>query len=284
MLQLSHIRIRDPFVLLEDDTYYMYASAANAGPVEREGFNVYRSQDLQNWEGPFRVFDPAPDFWADRDFWAPEVHKYKGRFYMFASFKAEGVHRGSQILVADSPMGPFSPLSDGPITPAGWDCLDATLFVDKDGRPYTFYCHEWMQITDGTMVCQKLTDDLTAPAGEPVTLFKASDPDWSIPYERDCYVTDAPFLHWTTDGRLLMIWSSYGKKGYVQAQAESLTGKPEGPWKQLSPIFMEDGGHGMIFTDKAGKRRLALHQPNGGNLERARFFYLVEKEGRLAAE
>ena len=73
-------------------------------------------------------------------------------------------------------------------------------------------------------------------------------------------------------------------EGRGKAQAESLTGKPEGPWKQLSPIFMEDGGHGMIFTDKAGKRRLALHQPNGGNLERARFFYLVEKDGRLAAE
>ena len=40
----------------------------------------------------------------------------------------------------------------------------------------------------------------------------------------------------------------------------------------------------MIFTDKAGRLRLALHQPNGGYLERAKFFYLVEKDGILAAE
>lgn len=283
-MQLSEIRIRDPFVLLQGDTYYMYASAANAGPVEKEGFNVYTSGDLENWEGPFRVFDPPAGFWADRDFWAPEVHKYKGRYYMFASFKAEGVHRATQILGADSPMGPFSPISDRPATPADWDCLDGTLYVDPDGQPYIFYCHEWMQITDGTMVCQKLREDLTGPAGEPVTLFKASDPDWSIPYERDCYVTDAPFLYRMGDGKLLMIWSSYGKDGYVQAQAESLTGRPEGPWRQLPPIFTKDGGHGMIFTDKAGARRLALHQPNGGYLERAKFFYLYEEDGRLKAE
>lgn len=283
-MQLRDIRIRDPFVLLEGDTYYMYASAANAGPVEREGFNVYTSRDLADWDGPFRVFEPADGFWADRDFWAPEVHKYKGRFYMFASFKAEGAHRGTQILASDSPMGPFSPISGGPVTPVGWDCLDGTLFVDRSGQPYIFYCHEWMQITDGTMVCQKLTADLTAAAGDPTTLFKASDPVWSIPYERDCYVTDAPFLHWTSEGKLLMIWSSYGTEGYVQAQAESLTGRPEGPWKQLPPIFTKDGGHGMIFTDKQGALRLALHQPNGGNLERARFFYLRETDGRLTAE
>lgn len=42
--------------------------------------------------------------------------------------------RGTQILRADKPEGPFVPLSDGPVTPADWECLDGTLYVAADGR------------------------------------------------------------------------------------------------------------------------------------------------------
>ena len=53
---------------------------------------------------------------------------------MFASFKAAGVCRGTQILVADHPKGPFVPHSDGPVTPRDWECLDGTLYVDPGGK------------------------------------------------------------------------------------------------------------------------------------------------------
>ena len=83
------IHIRDPFVLVYNDRYYMYGTrGANFGQGTG-GVDVYIGTDLENWEGPFEIFRPEVGFWADKNFWAAEVHYYKGKFYMLASFKAE---------------------------------------------------------------------------------------------------------------------------------------------------------------------------------------------------
>jgi len=51
-----------------------------------------------------------------------------------------------------------------------------------------------------------------------------------------------------------MLWSSYGKGGYVQTVARSESGKLAGPWEQLEPLLgndlvrgANDSGHGMLF-------------------------------------
>src|SRR5690625_5045133 len=99
IMKLEDIRLRDPFILPveEEQVYYLYGT--NCGNVPGNAFPAFRSKDLKHWEGPFTVFSPEKDFWADRDFWAPEVHVYDGRYFMFASFKASDGPRGTQILV-----------------------------------------------------------------------------------------------------------------------------------------------------------------------------------------
>ena len=117
------IHIRDPFVLpvAVEKQYYLYGTNGPESWTQfASGIDYYTSSDLQSWEGPFPAFRPPAGFWADRNFWAPEVHVYRGRYYMFISFKAEGVCRGTQILASDSPRGPFLPISDGPVTPRDW--------------------------------------------------------------------------------------------------------------------------------------------------------------------
>lgn len=68
------------------------------------------------------MFESNPDFWADRQYWAPEMHKYGDKYHMFASFCAEGKHRATHILVSDAPDQRFVPLTKEPITPRKWDC------------------------------------------------------------------------------------------------------------------------------------------------------------------
>ena len=148
------------------------------GPRSAVGFDCYISADLQTWEGPFPVFRPPAGFWADRNFWAPEVHAYHGRYFLFASFKAKGICRGTQILVADSPRGPFHPVSAGPVTPPDWECLDGTLFVAADGNPWMVFCHEWVQVGDGEICALPLSEDLASAVGEPIVLFRASQAPW----------------------------------------------------------------------------------------------------------
>ena len=173
MLTTSEINIRDPFVLLDGDTYYLYGTrgATCWGPAT--GFDVYASSDLRDWDGPFPCFENDGTFWADRNYWAPEVHIWQGKYYMFASFKSETRRRGTAILRADSPMGPFVPWSDGPVTPTEWECLDGTFYVDHKGNPWIVYCHEWIQAGDGEIRAARLAYDLKRTEGEPVLLFRA---------------------------------------------------------------------------------------------------------------
>ena len=46
-------------------------------------FSVYVSKDLENFEGPFIVFDgKETGFWATHDYWAAEVWQYNGKYYL----------------------------------------------------------------------------------------------------------------------------------------------------------------------------------------------------------
>ncbi|WP_050180596.1 glycoside hydrolase family 43 protein [Domibacillus robiginosus] len=279
-MKTSDIRIRDPFVLADHQTktYYLYGTTdENVWTGPASGFQVYKSGNLQQWEGPFEAFRPQPDFWANQHFWAPEVFEWQGSYYMLATFKSEDRCRGTQVLKAESALGPFKPLTDGPITPEGWECLDGTLFVDKNEVPWMVFCREWLQIEDGEMYAMPLSMDLQAASGEPILLFTASQAPWTKPVRETNYVTDGPFLYEIENGGLEMIWSSHSEKGYAVGVAKSVSGAVEGPWvHEEKPLLDEDGGHGMLFRDFAGERRLAIHTPNKSPNERAIFLKVKE--------
>ncbi|MEM7132251.1 MAG: glycoside hydrolase family 43 protein [Chloroflexota bacterium] len=291
MLKTEQIQIRDPFVVPHavDQRYYLFGTTdKNAWSGPATGFDCYHSTDLQTWEGPLPAFRPPAGFWSTENFWAPEVHHYQGRYYMFASFKAPNRYRATQILVSDKIAGPYAPLSDGPITPAEWQCLDGTLYIADDGKPWIVFCHEWVQIHNGAMIAMPLSDDLKEAAGRPVHLFSASEAPWvkrsGWPKQGDVhqfptYITDGPFLYRTRKGRLLMLWSSMGNKGYAMGIARSEMDTITGPWHQEpEPLWAEDGGHGMLFQAFDGRLFLTFHRPNQTPDERA-VFLTVEDTG-----
>ena len=285
MMKRNEINIRDPFVLVHEGRYYLYGTrgATCWGPAD--GFDVYTGTDLEHWEGPVECFHNDGSFWADRNYWAPELYAYQGAFYMFASFKNDRVRRGTAILKADSPLGPFRPHSRGCVTPAEWECLDGTLYVSPEGKPYMAFCHEWVQAGDGEVCAIPLTDDLKAAAGEPFLLFRASEAPWCrVVYHSSgiagC-VTDGPFFWRTRKGTLLCLWASFSQGGYTEAVAVSDNGDITGHFTQTTPLFMDDGGHGMIFRGLDNQLYLTLHSPNEHLLERPFFYPVREEEGRL---
>lgn len=268
-ISAKDIQVRDPYIVpdREKGVYYLFGTTDKdpwVGPGE--GFQVYESRDLENWSEPKWAFRPQPGFWATKDFWAPEVHFYDGSWYIFATFKAEGFRRGTQILKSDCVTGPYIPITERPVTPADWECLDGTLHVDEEGNPWIVFCHEWMQIQDGEVCAMPLSRDLREPVGEPVTLFRGSEAPWQAWV--DNYVTDGPFLYRGGDGSLKMIWSSFSSKGYAVGVATSLTGSILGPWEQQAEPAFEGGGHGMVFDTFDGKTYLSIHSPNETPMER----------------
>ena len=289
-IHIDSLCIHDPCILADSVTglYYAYGNYSPKKkwhyvkfPFNRGGVQAYMSKDLQNWSLPRQVFTVPDNFWADSldAPWAPEVHFYNNKYYLFVTFnkwdsimdsrpnRPKITWRASQILVADSPLGPFEPFHNKPTTIDGEMTLDATFYVE-DGQPYIVYCHEWVQIGPGEMKAAKLSPDLSETIEAPFTLFSASDVSWnkdSVNYRGTRYygsVTDGCYFYKTKNGTLLMLWSSWHKtRQYAQAIAYSESGSIKGPWKHLEePILMDDRGHGMVFKGFDDKLYLSLHR------------------------
>lgn len=293
--KLADVRMRDVCILADEKTKTYYAISSGRAAA-KEGFRnaavrAFKSKDLINWEGPHTIFQTPSDIWGDVNIigiWAPEMQIYKGKYYLFLTFDTDAklgeqwrdwlprVRRASQILVADSPLGPFKPFSNKPTLPADMMTLDATLWVE-DNVPYTVFAHEWVQIKDGTIEYVRLKDDLSEIVGEPKKLFDGSDAPWARKSpEWSCWVTDAPYLYKSKSGKLFMIWSSFSKTGYTTGVAVSESGKLAGHWKQKAePLYADDGGHAMIFKRFDGQLMLVLHSPNK-NTERAKMFEIED--------
>jgi len=283
MILREDLHIRDPFVLTFEGKYYLYKSNYGENEEGILGIEVCVSDDLEHFEDPVVVFKRPEGFWATKDFWAPEVHYYNGNFYLFVTFNADDAHRGTQILKASSPFGPFVPHSDCAVTPRDMECLDGTLYIDKKGTPYIVFCNEWTQVTNGRMYYAELDSELKFIVGEPKLMFTAQDYPFVRPISRGGYVTDGPFMHRCENGDLIMLWSSFGEKGYFEGVLKSDNGEIDGKWIAQKSIFEENGGHGMLFRDFEGNLKLSLHYPNSPRgTERFIYYNIKEENGNLS--
>ncbi|MHB8127368.1 MAG: glycoside hydrolase family 43 protein [Mobilitalea sp.] len=291
---ISNIIISDPFILSDQATHKYYTYAAdflglpNTQPKTKgNGFYALVSEDLLHWSNPILVFEQG-DFWGGLDYWAPECHLWKGNYYIFSTFRAEGTYRACQCLVADSPLGPFRPMKNEPVTPKGWQCLDGTLYIDKAEKPWMVFCHEWVQVYDGQVAAVPLSDDLSEAIGDPIILFRASDAPWGGNFVKKSEkshngnVTDGPFLHRMKNGTLIMLWSNFTNDGYATGYARSAWGEIQGPWiQEANPLYALDGAHSMLFYTFDGQLMMSLHSPNAHTKKRILLFQMVEDGDRL---
>ncbi|MEU5872342.1 glycoside hydrolase family 43 protein [Glycomyces sp. NPDC047369] len=300
-LRLPDMPLHDPYVVADADTglYHLFTSNLDSSGTPGVGTMAYRSRNLRDWAEPVPVFlvadEEAP--WARHGAWAPEVHRWNGRWYLFTTlhnadaplpipqpgeygtpFPVANYRRSTIVAVADALTGPYRMLHPGEtVLPAELMTLDGTLYTDDAGTPWMVYANEWLQRIDGTIEAFPLTEALDAVAGDPVVLFRGSDASWltrelpaGVPHQIAPYVTDGPQLHRAPGGALVCLWSTYEKNrltaggidgDYVQTWAVSPSGRLEGPWEQREPLVRADSGHGMLFTAFDGTLMLVLHRP-----------------------
>ncbi len=295
---------RDPFLFYDNGTYYIYTTTGNNSKPWRMWKNT-QGLNSDTWEGPFYdIFELPADF--NGHAWAPEVHKYNGSYYMFATYRSDNklndyTNHGVAIFKADSPEGPFKLHSDGWITykkwsdevdGTKWDTIDGTLYIDADGQPWIIFTHEHTSMPDGngSFMAAKLSADLSEIISEPFDLFYAKDPDW----EGDG-ITDGCFPYVTEDGDLLIMWSNFTSEdySYVLAFARSSDGTLYGDWSHDEQMLYNEymtgvdsgGGHGMIFTDVDGQMYICCHSPTAnipeGERELVTLFPVIERNGQL---
>lgn len=274
-MKKEEIHIRDPFIYVENGIYYLLGTTGDDPWGKASTLMLYRSFDSVEFETvgcmvDYSILDGYTNVWA------PELHKYDGKYYLIVSLYREDLGRGSIILTANGLQDKFVFLTGEYITPTGWGCLDATLFVYCD-TPYLCFSNEWMTpITgdgDGALFLAELSRDLTKTISKPRKIVSGKYCGFSEQVSRGDvvgYVAEGPWLY-EKDGNVVLLWSTFTKTGYSVVKSVCKGGL-SGEFEFEKLVFKENGGHCMRFTDLQGRAHVVLHQPDTTPSERMKIF------------
>jgi beta-xylosidase len=277
----------DPYVLRDKGKYYMYGTGSEA----KNGFAAYSSTDLVNWKHAGQVYYASNvNGWSDSTaawdgaYWAPEVYKYQGKFYMFYSAQwkqnpnkeLENFRIG--VAVADSPTGPFVDLTSQPIFDPGYPIIDANVLFDSTGKIYLYYsqaCYKhpvesevaawarqkgWFDVIEESWVYGvELKPDFTGVIGEPVLQLRPpvtmddKQAEWEsrsvTSREVNRRWTEGSFIFKNRDTYYMMYSANYfGGKNYAVGYATSES--PLGPFTKASnnPVLQRNTEEGGVVT------------------------------------
>jgi len=146
--------LRDCQIIKEGEWWYMTGTAHPFWEHEEKdgdlnnGVPLYKSKNLLEWEFvKYIVERPDASKWYYRRFWAPEIHKIRGKFYV--TFNCRNADKGYDwqhigYAVSDHIEGPYTVVTeDEPLARGN----DLTLFEDDDKKVYAFW-HNVLE--DGT--------------------------------------------------------------------------------------------------------------------------------------
>ena len=144
----------DPSILKEGRDYFLTFSSFDAYP----GLVIWHSRDLVNWQ-PLNAALRTPI----GSVWAPDLSKYKGRYYLYIPARTPG-RNSIYVITAEDVRGPWSEPVD--LNLPGH--IDPNHVVGEDGTRY-------LALSGGDLV--ELAEDGLATAGAPKHIY---DP-WRYP-------------------------------------------------------------------------------------------------------
>ncbi len=265
--------IRDCQILRDGDWWYLTGTASSFGLGADKGLNpgvpLYKSKNLLEWQFiKYIVQRPDSSKWYYERFWAPEIHKIKGKYYATFNCRNERLGYSWQHIgyaVSDHIEGPYKVVTeDKPLARGN----DMTLFEDDDSRVYAFWHNV---LDDGTFWLGGSEIDLESGK------FVSSKPFQSIQTGRVAYEKDAQgniktvfrygrnerkiktFYEWDSQGiegafiikrnGIYYLFYSSWTRGYEVGYATATNIK--GPWKKgtENPIY---GGIEKELSEKRG--------------------------------
>ena len=152
--KLDSVPLPDPFVFVEDGTYYIVGTSDRDGNV----IDCYTTEDFVNYERHTAIYNPESiGSWesANAAIYAPELYCFDGLYYMYYSANDRSGIRRNSVVVADNPLGPYKAIQNNTVNGlaepvfldknSSFGVLDATVFTDDDGEMYMYYsvsCNE----------------------------------------------------------------------------------------------------------------------------------------------
>ena len=254
--------LRDPCIIREGDTYYlvftMYPFRSREELRLHEpnqggspGIALYSSCDLKSWKFENWLVKSAdlPETCPYKNrFWAPEIHKIAGRFYLI--FTADnwlqneynpagrwGTAGWAFVGIADKITGPYERIT----WLQGAGC-DTTLFGDSDGKTYAFIPRGNIDVQEVDLLEMKLI-------GKPQRIVNADNADIGIaakpeylegPWAEKIGAKYELFYAAIHRDKSLPDWLGYWT-GVATAD------HPLGPWKKDPRGRVMLGGHLAVF-------------------------------------
>jgi xylan 1,4-beta-xylosidase len=251
---LANIKMRDTYITLGGDgNYYMTGSTGDEVWKYNDGIELWRSPDLKKWDYVGLVWSFAKDATWQKDWhysqrpvraiWAPELHYIKGNYYLTISMPPG--NRGILKSSTGKPEGPYvNALPNDGYFPGE---IDASLFVDDDGKIYMVYRGLWIV---------RLKDDLSGLAEEPRhPLFPNPDldpkhhsPSCATQHECKDIGVEAPFL-FKKDGKYYFTAADRYEGRY--SSIATVSNNIYGPYEMRHEAVPCAGGTNY-FKDKEG--------------------------------
>jgi beta-xylosidase len=211
-----------------------------------------------NWEHVGNIFEHRPD-WAVGNFWAPELHEHKGKFYVYYVGRKRGGPLSIAVATSDQPTGPWQ--DHGPLIGQDAGSIDAFPVVDTDGTSYLIWKEDGNSRKQPTPLwISKLSDDGLKLVGEMKEVFR-NDTAWENNLVEGPAVIrrgDYWYLFYAANaccGRAC----SYG---VGVARTKNLFG----PWEKNpgNPIILGNEtwrcpGHGTLVRDREGRDWFLYH-------------------------
>ncbi|MDP4261250.1 MAG: arabinan endo-1,5-alpha-L-arabinosidase [Bacteroidota bacterium] len=142
------IRVHDPVMIKQGGIYYIFHTG--------KGISVKTSTDRITWKRAGSVFPPngLPEWHKkeipeqDGSLWAPDIHYYKGKYYLYYAVSAWMNFNSGVGLATNTTLDSTDPAyywkDEGLVINyknggEGVNVIDPNYFMDKDGKAWLFY-------------------------------------------------------------------------------------------------------------------------------------------------
>lgn len=278
------IYFADVTIYVEGGKYYLTGSKGDSDGTL--GFALLESRDLKTWSVPEKSIDPkgmiltkGDHVFGTKGFWAPQIFKDKGTYYITYTADEQTVMAQSKSL-----LGPYRQEEVGPIDSSEKN-IDSYIFKDTDGKCYLYH----VRFDQGNYL-HVAEFDLQTGKINPQTLKRCFGQ--TAPWEATSNFKSAPIMEGPTviklKNRYYMFYSANHFQNIDYAVGYAVADSPYGPWikHKNNPIIHrsivgENGsGHGDLFEGKNQQLFYVYHihnSPDKVGPRRTRIVPVVKK-------
>lgn len=252
LAQNEDIGAHDPVMIKEGDTYYMFCTG--------RGISKFSSKDMKHWKEdkpvltsvPQWVYKVVPGFFGH--YWAPDIHHYNGKYYLYYSVSAFGKNTSAIGLATnrtlDENSAEYKWTDEGMIVQSVpgrdlWNAIDPNIAVDDEGYPWLSFGSFWTGIKLVRLIPNRTA---LAEPQEWYSIARRERAEFADDRKAGNAAIEAPFIFKKDSTYYLFVSWDYCCRG-ANSTYKVVVGKSnniEGPYLDKTGKSMSEGGGSLV--------------------------------------